>query len=808
MHVTIYPVNFEEKSGFISIREMLGSRCLSSLGEKELHKVCFSSDPGQIELQLNHCEEFRQIMLSGEAFPGSGYYDPEELFRHLRLKDTFAEPETLLDLKRSLETIGKVIDFLSRVRAEGEPSYPWLSGLVAELKLDASLLPGIDRIIDEKAMVRSTASAALSEIRRQKRDLEAKAGRRINQLLGEAKASGWVAGDAELVLRGGRLVIPMPAGHKRKIRGFVHDQSATGQTVFLEPEEVFEINNQIRELELDERREIVRILKAFADQIRPLIPDLQECYHMLGKVDLIRAKARLAIDMDAQKPRLVNEPRMQWVNARHPLLHMAYKPRKKHVEPLTIALESENRILVISGPNAGGKSVCLKTCGLIQYMIQCGLLVPMEDYSEAGIFERIFIDIGDQQSIENDLSTYSSHLLNLKFFIEHSNRKTLFLIDEFGAGTEPRIGGALAESILEQLNHKQAFGVVTTHYANLKLMASKHPGILNGSMLFDTKRMKPLFRLKTGSPGSSFAFEIARTIGLPGEILDRAARHTSAQELDFDKQLQDLEVKKLELEEKEKQLRSADAFLSEMIDRYEGLNEHLETRKSEIIIQARQEAKKILAEANRIIERTIREIKEAEARKEETRRARKELDDYIRKQDELPKQKKSRPRPEPSPPEVEPGPVRIGDTVRVKGQATLGEVLEISGSQAVISFGSIKFRTPIGKLEKVRQGSGSRPPVTASRTRLAFNLNEKAAAFSPDTDLRGMRAEEALSALRSYLDDAILLNIKQVRILHGKGDGVLRVAVREYLQTVPEVRRYRDEHADRGGAGATIVDFH
>jgi DNA mismatch repair protein MutS2 len=811
MDATIYPANFEEKTGFDRVREMLRTRCFSSLGEKQLGQIRFSSNRSHIELQLNQCEEFRQILLSGEAFPGSNYYDPEALFKHLRLKDTFAEPEDLLDLKRSLETIEKVMAWLSRATGEDEPSYPWLAGLVSQLHLDASLYPEIDRIIDEKALVRTSASPALAEIRRQKRELETKASRRINQLLGEGKTNGWIAQDVELTLRGGRLVIPVSASHKRKIRGFVHDQSATGQTVFLEPEEVFEINNHIHELELDERREIIRILKAFADKLRPLIPELEACYLMLGEVDLIRAKARLAIDMEALKPRLANEPQMRWVNARHPLLFMAYKPLKKHVEPLTLTLDKEHRILVISGPNAGGKSVCLKTCGLLQYMIQCGLLVPMEDYSEAGIFERLFIDIGDQQSIENDLSTYSSHLLNLKFFVEHSDGNTLFLIDEFGAGTEPRIGGALAESILEQLNDNQAFGVVTTHYANLKLLASRHPGILNGSMLFDTKQMKPLFRLKTGSPGSSFAFEIARTIGLPGEILDRAAMHSGVQDLDFDKQLQDMEVKKLELEEKEKQLRSADAFLSEMIDRYEGLNTKLESRKSEILIQARQEAKKILSEANRIIEKTIREIKEAEAQKEQTRKARKELNDYVREQEALATKKQGKPHPgphhKPAIHEAAPGPVKTGDTVRVKGQETPGEVLEISGNQAVVSFGSIKFRTPVNKLEKIRKGAISKPPAVASRTRLAFNLNEKAAAFSPDTDLRGLRAEEALGKLRSYLDDAVLLNVKQVRILHGKGDGILRMAVREYLQTVAEVRRFRDEHADRGGAGATIVDF-
>jgi DNA mismatch repair protein MutS2 len=805
--VETYPANFEEKTGFDRIRGMIRGMCFSTLGEKQLEKIRFSTDRARIALQLEQCEEFRQILLSGEAFPGSDYYDPEAIFRHLRLQDTFAEPETLLDLKRSLETIQKVIRFLTRLQGEGKPRYPWLSGLVEGLVIDDGLVAHIDRIIDEKASVRSSASPGLAEIRRKKRDLEVRANRRISQLLAEGKASGWIPQDVELALRGGRQVIPIAASHKRRIRGFVHDQSATGQTVFLEPEEVFEINNHIHELELDERREIIRILKAFADRIRPGIQELETCYLMLGKVDLIRAKARLAIEMEAQKPRLTNKPGIHWINAKHPLLFLSYKPQKKHVEPMSMELNRENRILVISGPNAGGKSVCLKTCGLLQYMAQCGLLVPMEDYSEVGIFSRILIDIGDQQSLENDLSTYSSHLVNMKYFLEHSDGDTLFLIDEFGAGTEPRIGGAIAESILEQLNGRMAFGVVTTHYANLKLMAGKHPGIMNGSMLFDTKNMKPLFRLKTGNPGSSFAFEIARTIGLPKDLLDRAASHTGHQDLDFDKQLQDLEVKKLELEEKEKELRSADSFLSEMIDKYEALSSQLETRKGDIIIQARQEAKKVLADANRIIEKTIREIREAGARKEETRKARIELDEYKREQEALVKSKKpgSHEKLQPGD-DTEPGPISPGDTVRVKGQETPGEVLEISGKQAVVSFGSIKFHTPLNRLEKIRKGSLPPKPV-ASVTRLKFNLNEKAAAFNPETDLRGMRAEEAIGKLRSYLDDAILLNIKQVKILHGKGDGILRTVVRELLQEVPEVRRFRDEHPDRGGAGATIADF-
>jgi DNA mismatch repair protein MutS2 len=531
---------------------------------------------------------------------------------------------------------------------------------------------------------------------------------------------------------------------------------------------------------------------------------------MLGIMDAIRAKALVAIDLLAQKPRLEGKPGMRWIKAMHPLLYLSHKAQGKHVEPLDISLDDDTHILVISGPNAGGKSVCLKTCGLLQYMIQCGLLVPMADYSEAGVFEQLFIDIGDQQSLENDLSTYSSHLLNMKHFMEQCNGQTLFLIDEFGAGTEPRIGGALAEAILEKLNRKGSYGVVTTHYANLKLMAGKHPGIGNGSMLFDTQNMRPLFKLKTGNPGSSFAFEIAHNIGLPEDILAKAAEYAGTQELDFDRQLQDLDLKKTELEDKEKQLRSADHFLSEMIDKYEKLSGDLESRKSDIMTQARLEAKRVLAEANRMVENTIRKIKEAQAGKEETRQARQELEAFTKQQEEKlrdqkpPERKEKKPRPVP---EKDDTPIAIGDAVRIAGQQSIGEVIEISGKEAVVSFGSIKLRSRLSVLEKIKKSSLMKPEDRKVRVKVSFDINEKAAEFYPQLDIKGLRVEEALRKLRHYLDDAVLLGVKQVKILHGKGDGILREAVRDLLQGVPEVNRYRDEHPDRGGAGATIVDF-
>jgi DNA mismatch repair protein MutS2 len=712
----------------------------------------------------------------------------------------------------SLQTILHIIAFLGKTTEEQHPVYPALYKLIEGQGFDSGILHHINAILDDFGQVRDNASEELARIRKSKHKLNLQAIKRIEQLLGEGKAKGYIGPDAQLSLREGRQVIPVSAAYKRKLTGVIYDQSATGQTVYIEPQEVFELNNQIRELELDERREIIRLMKEAANHIRPQIPELSACYHMLGQVDAIRAKARLAIEMEAFRPRIGDHARLSWINARHPLLYLAYKPLKKHVEPLTIDLDSEQRILVISGPNAGGKSVCLKTCGLLQYMLQCGLLLPMEDYSEAGIFDQIFIDIGDEQSLENDLSTYSSHLVNMNHFISHANQKTLFLIDEFGAGTEPRLGGAIAEAILKKLNDSQAMGVVTTHYANLKLLAGKQPGIVNGSMLFDTGNMKPLFRLKMGNPGSSFAFEIAQNIGLPPEILADAAILAGSQELDFDRQLQDLDVKKSKLDQTEKELRSADAFLSEMIDKYEKLNKELESRKKDIIIQARQEAKEILKGTNKLIENTIREIRESQAEKERTQQARKHLEKFASEQETHTKKtakppqlkKAGRPGEEPS---VISGPVQVGDTVRMSGRQSLGEVIEVSGKHAVVSFGSIKFKTPLQQLEKIKKGSQLPPALPAGRSRTDFNLNEKAAAFSPQTDLRGMRAEEAISHLNTYIDSALLLGIRQVKILHGKGDGILRSIVRQRMEQQDGVKKYYDEHADRGGAGATIVEF-
>ncbi len=811
----IYPQNFEQKTGFDQIRKMVHEQCLSTLGQHYAAKMRFSASYDLVKTMLEQTEEFRQILMTGENFPASNYYDPFDVFERIKLEGTFAEADELGEIRASLVTISDIISFLQSRKSEDKPKYPVLQNLGGHIYIEPSVLKELNRVIDEKNQVRSNASAALSEIRRNKIQLESQVGKRINSILHQAKKEGWVASDAELAFRNSRQVLPVPAAYKRKIRGFVHDQSSTGQTVYIEPEEIFEINNELRQLELDERREIVKILRELADVIRPFLPQLREAYFFLGKMDFIRSKAKIALQMDAQKPRIDNKTQINWIKAKHPLLWLSYKQQKKHVEPLSLELKDQNRIIVISGPNAGGKSVCMKTAGLVQYMIQCGMLVPMEDYSEAGIFRKIFIDIGDEQSLENDLSTYSSHLANMQHFIKNVDEHTLFLIDEFGAGTEPRLGGAIAESILEELADQKAFGIVTTHYANLKILAGKREGIINGSMLFDTQNMRPLYRLKTGNPGSSFAFEIAKTMGLPLALLQKAEKIAGEEHIDFDRQLQDLELKKLELDEKEKQLKSGDAFLSEMIEKYEKLNGDLNQQKSHIITEAKREAKKILAESNRMIEKTIREIREASADKEKTKQLRAGLEEYAHLQEpdetgaplesKSRKKEKNKKKPQPDEPRIIPGPLAMGDHVRIIGQQSIGEIIELGDKYAMVAYGSIMMKSPLKKLEKLsKASSNTRQSV---KVKYDFDINEKASEFSPHLDIRGNRADAALTKARRFVDDAILLGVRQLKIVHGTGDGILREALRDYLRTLSEVKRARDDHPDRGGAGSTLIEL-
>ena len=751
----VFPSNFEVKIGFDSIRALLKEYCLGP-GRPRTEEMAFSDELSEIRPLLGQTEELRHILLSEENFPSQDYYDLTNELHRIRIEGTFIEPENLSLLKLSLSSITLILDFFRKHPVE---KFPFLSSLSGEISIDPELITGIEQIIDDKSQVRDDASSALKKIRKEKKSKLATVEKKIIQSLKMARQSGWTPENAELTLRDGRLVIPLLSAHKRKIQGFVHDESATGHTVYLEPADVLETNNEIRELDYAERREIIRILTAFTDTLRPFYEDLIRAYTFLGNIDFIRAKANLAIRINGILPATVSEePCMHWNEAVHPLLYLAHSRQKKSVVPLSIELDSENRILIISGPNAGGKSVCLKTVGLLQYMFQCGILPSAKENSAFGIFRNIYIDIGDEQSLENDLSTYTSKLLNLKFFIENIDERSIFLIDEFGTGTDPALGGPIAEASLEEINRKKAFGVVTTHYSNLKLLAGRVPGIVNGAMLYDAKKMKPLYLLKIGKPGSSFAFEIARQIGFPTEVLNSAANKTGTSQLDFDQELQNLEAEKNELTQKSTEIKVADDFLNEMITKYRKLNEDLEASQKEILRKAKEEALHMLNESNRLIEKTIKEIRESQAEKTRTKEARQEIQELKKKIEQEPKEE---------------------DKKSPKGK----KLIPLSLQQVKI--------TP------------SRGPYQS----FYDDLQKKLLQFQLTLDLRGKRADETFSILQHYIDDAILLDIPEVRILHGKGNGVLRQITRDYLAGVNEVKKFGDEQLEQGGTGITVVYF-
>lgn len=633
-------------------------------------------------------------------------------------------------------------------------------------------------------------------------------------------------------MRDGRLVIPVAPGMKRKIRGIVHDESATGKTVFIEPAEVVEANNRIRELEGEERREIIRILTEFSATVRPQVPALLSSYEFLAEIDFIRAKALFGIDIKGLKPSFENKQIVDWFQAVHPLLQMSLAKHDKKVVPLDIILTRDKRILLISGPNAGGKSVCLKTVGLLQYMLQCGMLVSMHERSHAGIFSHIFIDIGDEQSIEDDLSTYSSHLTNMKMMLKSCNGESLILIDEFGGGTEPQIGGAIAEAVLKRFNLKGTFGVITTHYQNLKHFAEDHEGVVNGAMLYDRHEMRALFQLQIGNPGSSFAVEIARKIGLPEEVIADASEIVGSEYIQSDKYLQDIVRDKRYWETKRQNIRKREKQMEDTIARYEQEIQELERSRKEILKKAKEEAERLLQESNAKIENTIRTIKEAQAEKERTRTARQELTDFkqqvenlekaaleekiarkmekLREKQERKKDKKAKQANAPETP-VAPKvrPIEAGDYVRIKGQTSVGQVMEISGKNAVVMFGLMKTNVKADRLE--RTDAPKAAPLSSKATFVSSEtqdrMYEKKLNFKQDIDVRGMRGDEAIQAVTYFIDDAILVGVSRVRILHGTGTGILRTLIRQYLATVPGVAHFQDEHVQFGGAGITVVDL-
>ena len=808
--------NIEYKLGFDRIRQMVEEQTTNDLAARMAGEMRFSSDFEKVQYELQLTEEMRQIVLMESEFPQQDYIDLTPTLTHLHVGNTFIPLEQLFDLKLSLRTIRECYYFLT---AEEHQQYTALRNLAIEVELGyggkSSQLNVINsllgKLIDDHGELYDNASPALAEIRRTKARKAAEVDAQVSSTLARAKREGWAPEGAEVTIRDGRPVIPLLTTHRRKIKGLIQDESATRLTAFVEPAEVVELGNDLRELDFDERHEIQRILLTFSDRLRPLLPQLEEAYHFLARIDFLRAKARVAVELGASVPILHREPRIEWMDARHPLL---YLQKKDAVVPFNLRLSTQ-RILIISGPNAGGKSVLLKAVGLIQYMLQCGMPVPLRPTSECGLFGSIFIDIGDQQSIDNDLSTYTSHLQNMKALLGSAKENTLFLLDELGGGTEPRSGCAIAEAVLEALYDKGAFGVVTTHFADLKLLADRMPGIVNGAMLFDTDAMRPLYRLAVGHPGSSFAFEIAESIGFPKEILDRAGEMVGREQLNFEHQLQQLELDKQEIARQREELKVADDFLNEVTQKYQRLNDNLQARRHEIISSARREAQQILTDANRTVERTISDIKSAKAEKEATQQARarlakatRENEELRMKNEELADAGKRSPLSTLHSPLEQALPVQVGSIVRIDGEETFGQVVEIKGKKAVVESNSIRMTIPLSRLTGTAKQKIPTDKKTVNISHSIYDeMNEKRSHFNPTLDLRGHRAEEALDMLHRFLDDALLLSEKEVRILHGKGYGILMQIIHQELKSMREVRTFHPEKVELGGVGVTIVEL-
>ena len=801
--IVIYPDDFENKIGFRAVRERLNDLCISEMGKERVGKMKFMTDIDEIETWLKLIEDFEVLLRDGIPFPVRDYNDLREEFKHLAIDGTVISLENIFALKPTLSALFYVFKFFN---SESSDKVPHLKALAEGISIDNHIFTEINRIIDDKGEIPDNASSDLLEIRRDMRRKQSSIDHRMHKILNDAKNAGWTDSTAEMTIRDGRLVIPVKAADKRSLRGFIHDESATGQTVYIEPAEIFDTNNEIRELEYAERREINKILLAFTNILRPQIPNLTQAWRLLGLIDFIRAKALLCHEYNCIIPEVVDTPMFEWREARHPLLEQKLKSQGKQITPLDLKLDDNSRILVISGPNAGGKSVCLKTIGLVQYMLQCGLAVPMKIDSRCGVFHDMFIDIGDEQSLENDLSTYSSHLHNMKNLLQYGNGRSLFLIDEFGTGTEPQLGGAIAEAILLKMNEKKAFGVVTTHYANLKLLADNNPGIVNGAMLFDTRFLQPLYMMMIGKPGSSFAFEIAKNIGFPEEILDSAAEISGKEHLDFEKQLQQLEVEKKEVRKKQYELGVAEKLLDEVVTKYKGHLSDIEKRKNQLLKEANKEAQSLIDKANAKIENTIREIKEAQAEKSRTKELRDELKEMKQNLENDAKEisKKLKVEEKTS---VEKEDLKVGDMVCINELEVVGELLAMTDTDVTVQFGDVRLRTTVDKLRKISRATARKAAHNPSflKKNIMNDISEKAEKFNLTLDVRGQRGEEAVDNVAKYIDDANLLSIKDVSILHGKGNGILRKMIREYLSHQSCVQSFNDASLETGGAGVTRV---
>ena len=867
----IYPNNFEQKIGFDEIRSLLRERCLSTLGKEKIDEIDFSTELDVVNEWLAQIREFRRLQEEADDFPMQYFFDVRESIRRIRLENTHLEENEVWDLRRSLQTIADIVKYLERgaeETASGELRYPYptLHRLTDDVMTFPAMIRRIDSILDKFGKIKDSASMTLAGIRNDLSKMEGSISRTLYTILHAAQKDGLVDKDVTPAVRDGRLVIPVSPGVKRKINGIVHDESATGKTVFIEPAEVVEANNKVRELEAAERREVIRILTVFTDEVRPHVSEILNSYDFLAQIDLIHAKTELAKLTKAFEPEVKAEPQLDWIQAIHPLLQLSLEKQGKKVVPLDIRLEGGNkkeegksknlgRLLIISGPNAGGKSVCLKTVGLLQYMLQCGLSIPLGERSTTGMFESIMIDIGDEQSIENDLSTYSSHLLNMKNMMKQANARTILLIDEFGGGTEPTIGGAIAEAVLKQFWKKQTFGVITTHYQNLKHFAEDHEGVVNGAMLYDRNQMQALFQLSIGQPGSSFAIEIARKTGLPEEVINDASEIVGSEYIQSDKYLQDIVRDKRYWEGKRQTIHQHEKSLEHKITRYEDELSEIERQRKEILRKAKEEAEELLRESNKKIENAIREIREAQAEKERTRIAREELktfseeiadidtrdnDEAIarkirqlqerkerrekRKAEKLAKKENGEKTNENTTAEANSklstlnSQLKVGDTVRIKGLTTIGKVESIDGKMATVIFGDMRTKMRAERLEHAEESKIQISKQEERNTNIvgAYGnaskdtrnvIDNRKLNFKQDIDIRGMRGDEAINAVTYFIDDAILVGVSRVRILHGTGTGILRQLIRQYLATIPNVAHFRDEHVQFGGAGITVVDL-
>ena len=859
-----YPDNFEQKIGFNEIRNMLRQQCLSPLGKEQVDNMAFSSDAEQVNEWLGQVREFRRLMEEVEDFPLQYFYDVRASIQRTRVENTHLEEDELFDLRRSLKTIADIVAILNHSdeddahaeqedgwRREKKYPYPALHRLAEDVMTFPQLIQRIDQILDKFGKIRDNATPELLQIRRELARTEGSISRTLYSILRSAQSEGVVEKDVTPTLRDGRLVIPVVPTLKRKIRGIVHDESATGRTVFIEPAEVVEANNRVRELEGEERKEIIRILTAFTDKVRPHAKEILDSYRFLAIIDLIQAKRKVADTFKAIEPEVEAHPHIDWIHAIHPLLQLSLEKKQEKAVPLDIQLTRDKRILIISGPNAGGKSVCLKTVGLLQYMLQCGLSIPVSERSRTGVFRNIMIDIGDEQSLENDLSTYSSHLLNMKNMLKAADSDTVILIDEFGTGTEPGIGGAIAEAVLNRFCKQQAYGVITTHYQNLKHFADSHEGVANAAMLYDRHEMKALFQLAIGRPGSSFAIEIARKTGLPEDVIKEASDIVGSEYIQSDKYLQDIVRDKRYWENKRQNIHQREKDMEKTISRYESDLEDIERSRKAILQKAKEEAAELLKEANRKIENTIREIREKQAEKEETRRIRQELDRFRQEVEEADrkanddkiarkiaqiqqrKERHAKRQAEKAQNQEKAAaalrgaqanrpsddrPLQAGDTVRIKGLSTVGKIENISGDMATAVFGGMRTKMRLNRLEHALPDSASTASADKTEQRkesLTYGISQETrktiddrkANFHQDIDVRGMRGDEALNAVQYFIDDAILVGMPRVRILHGKGNGILRQLIRQYLSSVPNVTHYADEHVQFGGAGITVVDF-